>query len=257
MKKTLTLLITLLTTLFQQTLQITPLTENPIYLTISNSKQFSSYIFTFKLEKDLPPFGKIIINFPKQYQENLGIYLWGICNYPCEIINHSVILQIEHGMESYEENKIILEGIKNPLKIGGTGQFEVLSMFYEDILEENKNFGSIGIGSRFFDILSVDVDFNGLEENKANQRVFYLIGFKVIEKTEKNFFFKIEFEKRVFGFPDEKVIRFFDNKEMEMSLNYEVIYDKLETNIIFFELEVKKKYYLEIELINPNYQMVF
>ena len=256
-QKKLTIITTTIFLIISITQQITPLTENPIYTTISNSKEFSDYIFTFKLEKDLPAGGYIIIKFPKQFQENLGIFLWGVCNHTCSIINYDVFLKIDEGIKKNEKKEIILNKIKNPLKIGGTGQFVILSQFYDDVIEENKNFGSIGIGSNFFDIFSIDINIDKNFENKSNGVQNYLIRFKIVEKIKTNFFFKIEFEKNIFKFPDNKIIRFFDNKEMEIFLTYNFIYDRLETNIIFFELEIKKKYFLEIELINPNFEMVF
>ena len=97
---------------------IFPEGNQPIALGISNVKEYSLYTFTFRCESDVPESSKIIIYFPIQYQENLGIPLWADCSEKCEVNNRRVTFWPKRSIKKGTKLSMWIDKIKNPSQSG-------------------------------------------------------------------------------------------------------------------------------------------
>jgi len=97
---------------------ILPEGTQPIALGISNAKEYSLYTFTFRCESDIQAKSKIIIDFPLQYQENLGIPLWADCSMSCEVDNRRVTFWPTSSIMRGTKLSLSIDKIKNPSQSG-------------------------------------------------------------------------------------------------------------------------------------------
>ena len=97
---------------------IVPTGARPISATISNIDEIADYEFRFELGEAVPEGGVLEIEFPPQYQENLGVYLWTSCTFECTLIGHLVTLALPDGLDDGVVHTVTVKGIRNPRSIG-------------------------------------------------------------------------------------------------------------------------------------------
>jgi hypothetical protein len=90
----------------------------PIALSISNAKEYALYTFNFYCDSDVFEDSHIVIDFPFQYQENLGIPLWAQCSDLCEVMNRRVTFWPSQFIQRGSNITFWIEGIKNPASSG-------------------------------------------------------------------------------------------------------------------------------------------
>lgn len=73
----------------------------------------------------VPSMSQLIINFPLQYQENLGVFLWLECSIKCSLVDYTITLDLAEGIAKGVEFVVVLRNIKNPAQIGSTGNFQL------------------------------------------------------------------------------------------------------------------------------------
>ena len=143
---------------YDQVGQIVPSGSLPISNSITNRAWFSDYTFTFKLSNDLPSGGSISIEFPTQFEANLGIAGNPTCSIsPCSLSGNTVSLSVSSRIPFGQEVSITINSIKNPSKSGGTGNFKLQTFYYSYLIDMNLVFGSIGISDSPSELALVSV----------------------------------------------------------------------------------------------------
>lgn len=156
------------------------------------------------LSTPLPLGGVIDITFPfSQYLSGLGlssnfkVYF----NYP-NLISASVTdrtIKCQVGkVEEGKANTITVQGVVNPLKVGGTGNFRMTSRINNNpdsfILDDNKMFGVVGIsepaGSLIDSRVIIEGDSSAYDAGETGNYCFF---FKSSEFIESNFVIRVIF----------------------------------------------------------------
>lgn len=80
----------------------------------------------------VPSGGKILLEFPVQYEAGLGItdVTDATCSYPCSINLNVVTLYFSEDILAKVELEIQIMGVLNPYSSGGTGNFIVSTQRY-------------------------------------------------------------------------------------------------------------------------------
>lgn len=114
--------------------QVKPYGARSIVLSSTNAGDIADYNFTMSLDTDLPSNGFIEISFPTdQYIAGLGLPydIQVYAPYP-NLISASLDTATAHTVicstgarQANESFTIEIRGVRNPLKIGGTGNFKV------------------------------------------------------------------------------------------------------------------------------------
>lgn len=156
------------------------------------------------LSTPLPQGGVIDITFPfSQYLSGLGLSsdFKVFFNYP-NLISASVTdrtIKCQVGkVEEGGANTITVQGVVNPLKVGGTGNFRVASRISNIpdsfILDDNKMFGVVGISEPAGNLIDSRVLIEG-DSNVYNAGEIgnYCFFFKSSEFIESNFVIRVIF----------------------------------------------------------------
>lgn len=141
--------------------KVKPFGPTPIVLNSSNAGEFADYNFTMSLDNTLPSTGSIEITFPlQQYDLGLGLPINFLVYAPypnlisCSLSStgtgalKTVICPVGQRIAN-ESFTISIVGVRNPLKVGGTGMFKIISRVTAGgvIMDSNYNFGVIGLYS--------------------------------------------------------------------------------------------------------------
>ena len=132
---------------------ITPKTPWPIRPAFNNVGILCDYQFYYQIETYMPASSTLQIIFPStNFETGLGIQ--STCqaetgdgdSLTCSVSGLVVTVNLGEtsNLPSDNTNVLILKGIKNPITVGGTGQFRLESFTGITSLDNNDMFGSLG-----------------------------------------------------------------------------------------------------------------
>lgn len=179
--------------------RIIPHTARYITLSTTNAYELADYNFTMITESPIPPLGILEITFPSgQYETGLGLAnnFEVIFPYPHVIpatVNDRTLICSIGEFPSQTPLTITVKGVRNPLKVGGTGNFRITSRITTGgyIIDDNLIFGVIGISSSPNKLIDSSVYIDG--SSLAGELTDYIFSFVPSELTDSNIVIKIIF----------------------------------------------------------------
>lgn len=161
--------------------------------TITNANQYSNYTFNFILETTIPANSTLKIIFPQQFSSNLGINLVGntTCSYSCSIEDNAVTFVLPNGMTKLIESSATIVNVKNPTSSGGTGHFQLITMYNTYIFDENIIFGTLGIAPQPGKLTACYLLIVNQSEALAGKTTTYHLSFKTIRTIPYQNFMKL------------------------------------------------------------------
>ena len=229
----------------------------PIINTITNANQYANYTFNFILETSIPKNSSIEIVFPRQFSSNLGIDIVtnATCSLSCQISSFIIILQFSSSINSGVESSITIYNILNPLSSGGTGNFQLTTMYNSYVFDENKIFGTLGIAPQPGKLTACYLLITNQSQALAGLTTEYRLSFKTIRVVPYQSYMKLTLPiSSFFGFPTNLQCGTFTINGMNLNTNIECS-NQSDNSIIFTGLtsdiplgfEVGLKFFL----INP------
>lgn len=159
--------------------EIVPSSDMPISNSITNVGHYADFSFTFKLANDLPSGGTISIEFPTQFESNLGIAGNPKCSITaCTLTGYIVELTTPVLIKASSETTVTIFSIKNPSQAGGTGNFKLKTAYFGFIIDMNLVFGAIGIAFEATSLSLVTVQVVPSSSNIAGDLSKYLFTFQ-------------------------------------------------------------------------------
>lgn len=151
----------------------------PVSNSITNTGRYSDYTFTFETTNEIPINGVLSITFPQQFESNLGIAGNPTCSVPlCTLSGYTVDLTFSQTVYANKQYSVTIYNLKNPSSAGGTGNFKLVSSYYEYIIDMNLVFGTVGISERPSVLTLVTVSILPGSSNIAGDITKYLFTFQ-------------------------------------------------------------------------------
>lgn len=161
--------------------------------TITNANQYSNYTFNFILETTIPANSTLKVVFPQQFSSNLGINLVSntTCSYSCSIEDNAVLFLITNGLTKLIESSVTIVNVKNPTSSGGTGHFQLITIYNSYIFDENLIFGTLGIAPQPGKLTACYLLIVNQSEALAGKTTTYHLSFKTIRTIPYKNFMKL------------------------------------------------------------------
>lgn len=145
--------------------RVTPTGSLSVSNSLTNRNIYANYTFTFTLGTSLPANSIIAITFPAQFDTRLGVAGDPICEpYTCSISDKTISLTMPTVILSEQELSVKIQKVKNPDLLGGTGNFQISTYYWDYLLDTNRVFGSLGISETPVSLKSTSV---GLVPDKS------------------------------------------------------------------------------------------
>jgi hypothetical protein len=171
----------------------------PIQMSTTNALRNAEYIFTMKLETSTIPGCFIEILFPdQQYIDGIGLDYGFIVNSPANKVVPGTIsgkkLSVEVGYTVQMTSiQILVKGVLNPSKVGGTGLFKAYYTCSNNIIDVCEDFGTVAVTDPSFRLQSSQAKVEEGSSMIAGETSNYLINLKPQFDLNKNVVFKITF----------------------------------------------------------------
>ena len=124
-----------------------PSEENGISLTSNNMGETADYTFTFISSNTMAAGDKLKIYFPEQYASGLGVTTCTANLGTCTITVREVEITLTNTLSHGSLQVLTLTGVANPTTQGGTGPFMIESWKGTYLIDQNVNYGVIGIAA--------------------------------------------------------------------------------------------------------------
>jgi len=125
--------------------RVVPSGELPISNSVTNAGEPSDYTFGFYVEKQVEPGELLVVKFPEEFPDGLGITT-PICSLgPCTLDSRTFQVTLDQAISPNTPKQITLGSVLNPPQSGGTGNFEVSFYQSHNLISQNKTFGVLGI----------------------------------------------------------------------------------------------------------------
>ena len=154
-----------------------PSGHNPVLSSFTNAKLFSDYTFSFTLETTLPAGGQLQVTFPEQFETNLGVLGTPSCQPQfCLLSSKTITFTFDEELKTQTTYSATVRNIVNPSNPGGTGNFQLATIWKSYVFDENKGFGAIAVTQEPKPILSASVE--STVTKVAGQQTKYKFSFK-------------------------------------------------------------------------------
>ena len=100
---------------------------------------------------------------------------------------------LNDGMPANLSFTITIANLRNPLKVGGTGNFQVKTQINSFTIDENTIFGSLGIAPAPLGLIDPKVEFDAGASKRAGEVSSYVISFIPSDNLPENIIFRITF----------------------------------------------------------------
>ena len=127
---------------------LTPSSELGVESSYTNVNEVADYQFGFIPETTIPVGGLLVVTFPLQYLDGLGISGSPSCTGgSCTLSGRTVTITVSGALSAGVAQSVTITGVTNPAFDGGTGPFSLSSYKGDTLLDQNLTFGVIGIAS--------------------------------------------------------------------------------------------------------------
>jgi hypothetical protein len=124
-----------------------PEVEAGIIPSVSNINESADYTFKLYTSTTIPVGGTITITFPYEYISGLGISTPSCTGGTCTVSGYDVVITTATEINLNGLLTLVVSGVKNPSKTGGTGPFKIVTKLGTNVLDYNSAFGVIGLSS--------------------------------------------------------------------------------------------------------------
>lgn len=234
------------------------LKSSGIVLTVSNALQYTNYTFKFIPSTYLPPKSTVELTFPYQYLPTLGIDIIKstTCSHICTISDYVVTFQLINEVNPNTEVTLQIYNVKNPDSKGGIGDYKLRTKKTDFLFEENRIFGSLGIGDTPNRLMGCILS---AESKEAGLQSKYYLSFKNGETLEKNSFLTLSIPPTaLYKFPANLGCQTYSINGFKLpSISCEVL---LNSNQILFrgvdnEISANNEIGITFSLINPAFSL--
>jgi len=156
-------------------------TNDPaIESSVPNKSEFADYYFYVRNTNAIPSGGTLIIEFPEQFAEDLGISGTPSCKtYICSQSGRKITISITPALAANSTVTLVVYNVQNPSATGGTGPFEMSSYKGINLLDQNKAFGVVGVAGAINSLASASVAIQSGSSKKAGEVTRYEVAMKV------------------------------------------------------------------------------
>jgi histone deacetylase 6 len=156
-------------------------TNDPaIESSVPNKGEFADYYFYVKTTTAIPAGGTIVIEFPEQFNDDLGITTTPTCKtYSCTRSGRQITMTISPALPASSSVTLVVYSVLNPSAEGGSGPFELRSYKGINLLDHNKVFGVLGVAGSINSLASASVAIQSGSSKKAGEVTRYEIALKV------------------------------------------------------------------------------
>lgn len=202
---------------------ISPFGDSAISSSSWNQGDWADYTFSLTLQSKAVIGSKIVVTYPKEFQENLGVPLTTDCDPVCSVSDREISFEILADIEASSPVKLAVSGIKNPASSGGTGSFEVRVEKGRNIIEENRQFGTVGIGPGAVALTSTKIVLAGGTIAQADGKAQVILTTKTGASLSEPFFVRFGFVESGFGLVSDqkKITLTADGSSIVANLNFE------------------------------------
>lgn len=158
---------------------LTPYGTNFIEASIANKNQYADYTFNFVPETLIPAGGGLRVIFPSQYTSGLGVSTAPTCSVPCTVSGYTVEFTFNTEILAGKAASAQIMQILNPGSKGGTGNFQLQTIYGINVLDENLIFDVIGIADDVGSLTSTLVSIDSKGVSSAGETTRYTFSFKV------------------------------------------------------------------------------
>mgnify|MGYP000929521117 FL=1 len=197
--------------------KVRPYGPSPISLNTSNAGDYAEYTFTMTLDTPIISNGILQITFPlQQYDLGLGLLdaFTVYAPYPTKTITCSLVTNLAltevfkqiscpiGAKPANESFTITVIGVRNPLKVGGTGMFKVQTIYgvTGKILDYNYAFGVIGIAPAARELASASIEVESGYSSLAGVISNWIVSFSPVNDIQSNIDIRILFPPEIFDF---------------------------------------------------------
>jgi len=166
---------------------------------ITNTNEYADFKFTFKPTTALEAGSTLVITFPIQFDEGLGIAGNPVCQGgTCTLSVRTVTVTLTSSSPAAADKVVIVEGVKNPISSSGTGNFELFTMKGENIIDENKVFSVIGVADTVQALTFASVKITSGFSTKVGAISNLTVTFRIEAAHPKNFWVRVKFPSTSF-----------------------------------------------------------
>ena len=167
--------------------------EKSIVNTVTNANQYANYTFFFILDTSIPINATLQITFPQQYSSNLGIDIItsDTCSVSCSISSYAAYFTFPSVQVQGVETSVSINNVLNPLSSVGTGNFQLSTSYNSYIFDENKIFGTLGIGPEPGKLTSCYIFITNQSEAISGKTTEYRLSFITIRAISYQSFMRL------------------------------------------------------------------
>jgi len=179
--------------------RILPYSANFITISTTNANDVAEYNFTMLTDNPIPPSGTLDIEFPTgQFMTGLGLpnAVLVYAPYPNLItatINDRTVTCNIGAQAAGTPFTVTVEDVINPLKVGGTGNFQLTSKINSYVIDESYVFGVVGISSSADEFISATIAIESGQSAYAGQITNYIVSFETSDNIQANVIIRVIF----------------------------------------------------------------
>ncbi|EAR97741.2 histone deacetylase family protein (macronuclear) [Tetrahymena thermophila SB210] len=192
-------LIFLLATIYQilrttQAGTITPTTQPPpIYNTLANAGVRADYTFSFIPQTFLPAGGNLQIIFPSQYSATQAFQINNlVCSVTCQASGLTLTFTFPYDLAAGIAQTVTVQQVLNPSTKGGVGSFILQTLQGQNIVDQNKIFGIIGIADISTNLISANIQVNPSGSDLAGDYTSYQLTFQTASNIPAGSYFILQ-----------------------------------------------------------------
>ncbi|KAL4499934.1 hypothetical protein ABPG72_015283 [Tetrahymena utriculariae] len=170
---------------------ITPTTQPPpIYNTLANAGVRADYTFSFIPQTFLPAGGNLQIIFPSQYNSTSAFQTNNlVCSVTCTANGLTLTFTFPYDLAAGIAQTVTVLQVLNPSTKGGVGSFILQTLQGQNIVDQNKIFGIIGIADVSTNLISANIQVNPSGSDLAGDYTSYQLTFQTANNIPAGSYF--------------------------------------------------------------------